>query len=50
MSLLDFAERMVVYLESNSSAVDVERMRTRIWAMTRQAVRVFALLLELYSR
>ena len=46
MSLMDFAGRMVVHSESNSIAVDVERMRARIyvyiWAITRQAVRVFA--------
>ena len=32
------------------SAVDVERMRTCEWAIKQQAVRVFALSLEFYSR
>ena len=50
MSLMDFAGRMVVHSESNSSAVHVERMRTRVWAIIRQAVCVFALSLEFYSR
>ena len=35
-----------MHSESNSSAVDVETMRTRIWAIVRQAVGVFALSLE----
>ena len=47
---MDFAGRMVVHSESNSSAVDVKRIHTRIWAIIRQAVRVFALSLEFYSR
>ena len=41
---------MVVNSESNSSAVDVERMCTRVWAIVQQAVCVFALSLELCSR
>ena len=49
---MDFAGRMVVHSESKDSAFDVERMRTRIWAIIRQAVLVgvFALSLEFYSR
>ena len=47
---MDFAGRVVVHSESNRSAVDVEWMRTRIWAIMRQAVRVFALSLEFHSR
>ena len=50
MSLMDLAGRMVVHSESNSCAADVDRVRTRIRAIIRLAVRVFALSLELCSR
>ena len=47
---MDFSGRMVVHSQSNSSAVHVERMRARVWAIIRLAVRVFALSLEFCSR
>ena len=47
---MDFAGVMVVHSWSDSSAVDVERMPTRIWPIIPQAVRVFALLFQFYTR